>query len=90
MIPGLRDIDAAGRFEVTTVAAPGAGMIAGLRDIDAAGKLEATIGAAAGDPWFPAGLPQPTPPAIGDHAGVGSPGAQSEMGGEVVLSLSVL
>ena len=33
------------------------------------------------------GWPQPLPPAIGLHAGVGSPGAQSVMGGEVVLSL---
>ena len=33
------------------------------------------------------GWPQPMPPAIGLHAGVGSPGAQSVMGGEVVLSL---
>ena len=38
-------------------------------------------------PSSESGWPQPLPPAIGLHAGVGSPGAQSVMGGEVVLSL---
>ena len=35
----------------------------------------------------PLDCPQPLPPAIGLHAGVASPGAQSDMGGEVVSSL---
>ena len=86
----MSDIDAAGKFEATTEVVAGPGIIAGLSDIDAAGRFEATTDAAAGEPSLPEGLPQPLPPAMGLHAGVGSPGAQSEMGGEVVLSLSVL
>ena len=36
------------------------------------------------------GIPQPLPPAMGSQAGVASPAAQSLIGGDVVLSRSVL
>ncbi len=84
------DTDVATPIGVTDWRTDGAG-IAPFARVGVAGRPadEARLISAADAFSLPSaiGWPQPLPPAIGLHAGVGSPGAQSVMGGEVVLSL---